>query len=393
MLRIKGLLGVVCVAFSCGALALPQNEQLQMTSCLASKLPKTYPVLAENKNFKIIDVPFADVEAIVRIADQAHCGRFINVTDTLLQQKLAPKQAAQLLKQSARPKMRAVEADYEIRHMQTVERVMPKVDSAAIWQTLNRLTSFYNRSATKDTGVEAAQWIKSQVDDMALQNGRTDVETRFVATGSRYKQPSLVTVIGKDLKKPGIVIGAHMDTLDGRMPGAGDDGSGSAVVLEMTRVLLSNSYEQQRPVYIVWYAAEERGLVGSRFVVQDFIKNAISVAAAIQFDMSGYRSDPNDPAMWVYQDFTDSKLNHFVEKLIKTYVKVPVKHSECGYACSDHASWMAEGIPASFPCESSFEDHNPYIHTSADDLNLLSDDHLTHFAQLAVAFAMEMSMK
>lgn len=35
-----------------------------------------------------------------------------------------------------------------------------------------------------------------------------------------------MTVIGKDID-PGIVIGVHMDTLDGRMQGAGDGVSGS----------------------------------------------------------------------------------------------------------------------------------------------------------------------
>lgn len=389
----KTILGVVCLTLSLGVQALPQREQLQMTSCLAAKLPKPYLVLAENREFKIIDVPYADVEIIVGIADKANCGRFINVSRAFSKPGHAQAQARQLLQKVSKPQVRIHVEDYDIHHVKEIERVIPKIDSAAIWQTLNHLTGFYNRSANQKTGVEAAQWIKDQVDFMALAGGRSDVETRYVATGDQYLQPSMVTVIGKDLKEPGIVIGAHLDTLDGRMPGAGDDGSGSAVILEMTRVLLSNAYQQKRPLYIVWYAAEERGLVGSQYVVQDFIARGIPVAAAIQFDMSGYRSHPEDKSMWIFQDYTDPKLNKFVEKLITQYVKVPVKYSECGYGCSDHASWMTAGIPASFPCETSFEDHNPYIHSPQDDLNLLNDEHMTNFAKLAVAFAMEMSMK
>ena len=83
-----------------------------------------------------------------------------------------------------------------------------------------------------------------------------------------------------------------MDTLDGRMPGAGDDGSGSSSVMEMARILLSSKINFKRPIYIIWYAAEERGLVGSQYVVEHFIDNSIPVKAAIQFDMTGYRVNP-----------------------------------------------------------------------------------------------------
>lgn len=82
--------------------------------------------------------------------------------------------------------------------------------------------------------------VEKTFDDMSETNGRTDTASFFVKTGSYYKQPSLVTVIGKDINAPAVVIGAHMDTLDGRMPGAGDDGSGSSSIMEMARVLLSS---------------------------------------------------------------------------------------------------------------------------------------------------------
>jgi leucyl aminopeptidase len=206
-----------------------------------------------------------------------------------------------------------------------------------------------------------------------------------------YKQPSLVTVIGKDIKAPAVVLGAHMDTLDGRMPGAGDDGSGSSSIMEMARVLLASKTSFKRPIYIIWYAAEERGLVGSQYVVEHFMEHKIPVKAAIQFDMTGYRVDAADPTMWVFTDYTDKGLSNYVAKLIETYVHVPVDYSKCGYGCSDHASWTEEHIPAAFPCESNFEDHNPYIHTSSDTMDLLSLEHMTNFSKLAIAFAIELA--
>ncbi|PWY56626.1 aminopeptidase [Legionella qingyii] len=371
----------------------PVHEQLQVPQCLAAKIATPYEVLAENKQFKIIDIAAADVDALTHLADETNCGRFVNVSHHIIGSLLeAKKQSAQrvLQKKTIKP-VQSQSTVYEIKHQDEVNAALQDVTPANIWNTLTKLTSFHNRSATKDTGVDAARWLKKTFDDMAQASGRTDTATFFVKTGTYYKQPSLVTVIGKDINAPGIVIGAHMDTLDGRMPGAGDDGSGSASIMEMARILLSSKTTFKRPIYIIWYAAEERGLVGSQYVVEHFMDNSIPVKAAIQFDMTGYRVDANDPTMWVFTDYTNENLSNFVAELISAYVQVPVAYSECGYGCSDHASWDEVGIPAAFPCESNFEDHNPYIHSSQDTMDRLSLDHMTNFSKLALAFAIEMA--
>lgn len=386
--------GLLLSNTSISAKAAPAYEQLQVPQCLAAKINPSYPILAQNHQFKILNVPVQDVQNLVLLSDQTHCGHFINISHKVQTAGVAPKHAAALLLQKTAKPARAKTAStpaYEIKHQQQVNGLIKEVVADNIWHTLTHLTSYPNRSSTKDTGVETAQWLKTQFEKMATEYGRTgDTQTYFVKTGW-YKQPSLVTVIGKDIKAPGVVLGAHMDTLDGRMPGAGDDGSGSSSLMEAARVLLSSKTNLKRPVYIIWYAAEERGLVGSQYVVEHFQKKSIPVKAAIQFDMTGYRVKADDPTMWVYTDYTDKGLNYFVANLIDNYLHVPVDYSKCGYGCSDHASWTEEGIPASFPCESNFEDHNPTIHTSSDTMERLSLEHMTNFSKLAVAFAVELA--
>jgi leucyl aminopeptidase len=363
-----------------------QTEKLKMPICLAAKLKKNYRVLAENSAFKILEVPSEDLETLVHLADesQENCGHFVNLSNRLSSSSKIEASKALLVK----PVSSNV---YEIKHQKAVNTALEQIDSANIWQTLIHMTAYPNRSATEKTGLLTAKWLKAQFDRLVLATGREDTVAYFVDTGAPYQQPSLVTVIGKNLKRPGIVIGAHMDTLSGLMPGAGDDASGSATIMEMARILVESNHAFKRPIYIIWYAAEERGLVGSQQVVSDFLAKGIPVKAAIQFDMTGYRHDENDPTMWVYKDYTDPNLNHFIAKLIKTYVGVPVGYSKCGYGCSDHASWMAEGIPAAFPVETSFAEHNPFIHTPEDRMSLLNTEHLTNFTKLALAFAIELA--
>lgn len=387
--------GLVLSGNSMSAVNQPTHEQLQVPLCLAKKITKPYAVLAENKQFKILNVPSNDLDNLHLLADKVNCGHYVNVSHKIKGDALAAKKKAAnvfLQKKSLKFTKSAplTAASYEIKHQDAVNSLIKTVVADNIWQTLTHLTSFDNRSATKETGVAAADWLKSQFERMAVEYGRNDTATFFVKTGW-YKQPSLVTVIGKDIKAPAIVLGAHMDTLDGHMPGAGDDGSGSSSLMEAARVLLESKTTLKRPVYIIWYAAEERGLVGSQYVVQHFQENSIPVKAAIQFDMTGYRVDANDPTMWVFTDYTDKGLSNFVAKLIDTYLHVPVDYSSCGYGCSDHASWTEEGIPAAFPCESNFDEHNPYIHSSSDTMELLSLEHMTNFSKLAVAFAIELA--
>lgn len=384
--------GSICASVQLFAANNPIHEQVQIPQCLAEKITVPYDVLAENSQFKIIDLPASYLDRLSYLADEVHCGRFVNVSHrfkaTLTSVK--KKAAQKLLEEKHTKSVQNNTLTYEIKHYNEVNAALKTLVPDNIWQTLVHLTSYHNRSATKNTGLETANWLKSTFEAMALTYGRTDTATYFVSTGS-YKQPSLVTVLGKDIKAPGIVLGAHMDTLDGRMPGAGDDGSGSSSVMEMARILLSSDLKFKRPIYIIWYAAEERGLVGSQYVVEYFKKKSIPVAAAIQFDMTGYRVDPQDPTMWVFTDYTDKKLSNYVAKLIDTYVHVPVDYSICGYGCSDHASWSDANIPAAFPCESNFEDHNPNIHSASDTMDLLSLEHMTNFSKLALAFAIELA--
>lgn len=380
--------GLVLASTSLMASSLAVYEPLQMPQCLASHLGKQYELLAENSEFKVLKVPAAEVESLVLLADQVHCGHFVNLSAKINAHQSWSLQAQQILAQKA--VLPTAQLDYPLTHQAQVNPLLSQINSAAIWDTLTHLTSYPNRSATKQSGVDAAKWLQAQFEQMAREYGRTDTDTFLVKTG-RYKQPSVVTVIGKDIKAPAVVLGAHSDTLDGRMPGAGDDGSGSASLMEAARVLLSSRTPLKNPVYIIWYAAEERGLVGSQYVVDYFQSHAIKVKAAIQLDMTGYRVQADDPTMWVFTDYTDKGLSQFVAQLIQTYIKVPVAYSRCGYGCSDHASWTEIGVPAAFPCESNFEQHNPYIHSSSDTMALLNLEHMTHFSQLALAFAIELA--
>lgn len=369
-------------------------------NCLLNDASIAKQTLAKTNQLRLIKT---DENGINRLIDaknklRGKCGGFMDVTQAYSNRAKSGLHSEQRFLDSYENTKRSSLKDtdsssYQIKYSSKVNQLLNTLNPQNMWDDLTKLTSFENRYSKDDNGAKAAAWIKSQVETMAQNAGRDDVTVSYVATGSNYKQPSVVAKFG-DSTEPGIVIGGHMDTLGGfwgnRMPGADDDGSGSVTVLEVARVLLNSGQHFKKPIYFVWYAAEEMGLVGSQYVVADFKKNNIPVDAVAQFDMTGYRYH-NEPTMWLMDDYVNKDLTAFTETLINTYVKQPVKHSRCGYACSDHASWTQGGFKSVMPFESEMNRDNPDIHSSRDTMDNLSLDHMTSYAKLGVAFAVELA--
>jgi leucyl aminopeptidase len=363
--------------------------------CLIKTITAPFKTLSVKQDYALIKLNTLGFNQLIagKANQTTPCGGFVNVSDAFQAQLANEHNLSEFMSRYIPQSFTTTQsAHYGISHSKEVNQLLSTLNPDQMWKNLTKLTSFTDRYSKSDNGVKAALWIKSQVEAMAKENGRTDVTAYTVKTGTQYKQPSVVIKIG-DSKEPAVVIGAHMDTLQayfGNMPGADDDGTGTVTVLELARVLLSSNLHFKKPIYLIWYSAEEMGLVGSQYVVADFKKQKIAVEEVMHFDMTGYAAK-NDPTMWLLSDNTNKELTTYLETLIKTYVKKPFKYTTCGYACSDHATWTSNGYKAACPFEAEFGKYNPYIHTSQDTMSVISLDHMTDFTKLAIAFTAELA--
>ncbi len=386
-------------AMHCATYAEPLSTQHTVVTpkCLLKNVNATYTTLASSKNLTLLETNDAGIDSLIEAKQHrtASCGGFMDVTHAWknYSKKLnAGHNAKTFLSDYETAPKTSLAPSYSIKYPAEVVALIKQSNPHNMWTRLQALTSTYkDRYSRSDNGLKVAYEIKAEVEAMAKNNGRTDVSAYVIGTDG-YKQPSVVVKIGTSTQ-PGVVIGAHMDTLSSMFenkPGADDDGTGTVTVLEVARTILSSGMHFNKPVYLIWYAAEEMGLVGSQYVVDDFKKKNIPVAAVMQLDMTGY-AYKNDLTMWLYDDYTNKELTAYVETLINTYVKAPVKHDKCGYACSDHASWTQKGYSAVMPFEASFKTDNPDIHTSRDTMEKLSLAHMTDYSKLALAFAVELA--
>lgn len=153
-----------------------------------------------------------------------------------------------------------------------------------------------------------------------------------------------------------IVIGAHYDHLgyggSGSLAftvkkeihnGADDNGSGTAVLVEVARQLSLRHARQPlgRRVVCIAFTAEESGLIGSERYVRDPLIPLNQTVAMLNMDMVGRLRDEK---LTIYGTGTASEFDALVDQLGMKHAFV-VNKKPGGFGPSDHASFYERGIP------------------------------------------------
>ncbi|MFE0578415.1 MULTISPECIES: M28 family metallopeptidase [unclassified Streptomyces] len=135
-----------------------------------------------------------------------------------------------------------------------------------------------------------------------------------------------------------LMSGAHLDSVTSGA-GINDNGSGSAAVLETALAVSRAGLQPTKHLRFGWWGAEELGLVGSKYYVNNLPSaERAKFAGYLNFDMIG---SPN-PGYFVYDD------DPTIEQTFKNYfagLGVPTEIETEGDGRSDHASFKNVGIP------------------------------------------------
>jgi hypothetical protein len=189
-----------------------------------------------------------------------------------------------------------------------IKKMVDEISKDRLEQSVRKLVSFHTRhsmSEQNDTslGIGAAwNWIKAEMDkNIPASEGRLDVKfEEYTAGGKGQRIPHLIklknvvaTLKGTD---PGddriILISAHLDsraTIDndstGYAPGANDDGSGVAAILELLRIVSARKFSAT--IVFMAVSGEEQGLYGAKFMAAKAKKENWNIIAMINNDMIG----------------------------------------------------------------------------------------------------------
>jgi leucyl aminopeptidase len=281
-----------------------------------------------------------------------------------------------------------------------VNKIIEKIDLKKIEEQLTKYSSFHNRYFNSQYGVDAAEWLYEQIKQAIRDSGNPLATVRYVRH-TAWAQPSIIVSLPGIIRGQTVVIGSHLDSVisndrgAGRAPGADDNGSGSLMLLDNLRAMLTDPRiadgDHRNTLEWHWYSAEESGLLGSQNIFAQYAALDMQVVAMLNQDMVGFPGRDGVPRFGLITDNTDPAQNEYMKVLIGEYTDIPYEESTCGYGCSDHASANRHGYPSSFVFEAPFGNHNPHIHTPNDTMAHVSFDHVFQHAKLAAGFMYELA--
>jgi aminopeptidase YwaD len=187
-------------------------------------------------------------------------------------------------------------------------------------------------------------------------------------------RPATNVVADKAAARPGapsVVIGAHLDSVPAG-PGANDNGSGSAMVLELARVLAAR--DEPFAFHFALFGAEELGLYGSHHYVESLTDaERGAMRAMINLDMVGVGD------AWRFGG-TDDLVQRALEASSDMGERgLPLRGPQSGG--SDHASFLAAGLPALFI----YRVEDPNYHQAGDRPELVDANALGQAGAIALA--------
>ena len=171
-----------------------------------------------------------------------------------------------------------------------IEKVISDVSPSAMKNTISDLVSFKTRYPYEKQ-LEVADYLHERLKKYLTM---TDFH-KYEYWGVDWKNV-VGTIPGKGHSEEIVIVCAHLDSKSSKRlvyaPGADDNGSGCAAVLELARILSNHSFE--KTIKFIIFSREETGQNGSKAYLKEIDRNKEKIVAALNLDMIAYGSDNED---------------------------------------------------------------------------------------------------
>lgn len=240
-----------------------------------------------------------------------------------------------------------------------IQQMVDSVNVDSIWQNISTLQAM-ERYTSNSQAIESSNYLKNYFIKLGYDS------VYFHNWHSGWIPNVIAVKYGKQFPDEIYVAGSHYDVYTNGAPGADDNGSGTASVMEMARVISAANYK--RTVKLIAFSGEEMGLLGSAAYASQAASSGENILGMINMDMIAYvaAGDPIDVDLLKNTASTD--LANFYIGASQMYVpSLSIVNGYLTGGTSDHASFWNNGFQAIFPFEDS-DHYSPYIHSSSDVL-------------------------
>ena len=241
-----------------------------------------------------------------------------------------------------------------------ISSLLNEINGDSIGSFIQHLQVYGTRECVTPQAVLAQNWLR----DKLISYGYS-VSIQDFPQLTNSSDNVIASLPGNLLPNEYIVIGGHYDSFSGSSdaPGADDNASGTAGVLEIARVLSQHVFD--RTIVLCCWSAEEYGLYGSTQYAGLAANAGMNILGYLNLDMCGYLYGTTYRTNVVGSAASQPLLDLYAQ-VCNMYVPsldVTIGGSIPGY--SDHVSFNNVGYMGIFP----FEDVNhysPYIHSPQD---------------------------
>ncbi|MBR4391155.1 MAG: M20/M25/M40 family metallo-hydrolase [Bacteroidales bacterium] len=258
-----------------------------------------------------------------------------------------------------------------------IRTLMDQVSVDSIQVTIEHLQSYHTRRWNSKMVYQVQDWLYNSYGKLGFDSVYFH-DFPVLYQDNLYETSDNVIAFKRGLLYPDeyVVCGAHYDSynkFDGdpellRAPGADDNASGVAGVLEIARLLSHCTFE--RSVIFIDFAAEEIGLYGSAAYAHDCAEQLMDIVAYFNLDMIGYLEEGSDIHAHLLYTGQDAPLASYVFDFSHVYYPdMRIRQGWLSNGDSDYSSFNRNGYPAIHI----FEDTNhssPFIHTPDDILGI-----------------------
>lgn len=268
-----------------------------------------------------------------------------------------------------------------------ITQAVAAVSQTSIQDYIQTLQDFTTRNSLTTGAQNAATYIKNTFESFGL-----TTTTQSFADG--YSKNVIATLPGV-ISNRTYIICAHYDatagspyTPESEAPGADDNGSGAAAVLEAARVITKYFEDEDlvSGIKFICFSGEEQGLLGSKHYAQ----NATDTKGVINLDMIAY-VDASPESLEVYGNANSQNLVDDFKDIEDHYCGLETrKRIDASMVYSDHSSFWDQGYKALLGIEDFFPP-NPYFHTTDDVIDHLTLSFEKEVVQASVAAILELA--
>jgi aminopeptidase YwaD len=270
----------------------------------------------------------------------------------------------------------------------TVARIVSLVSQDSLTRTIRDLQDFGTRYSYRPKCESAAFYLRTRLTDLGY---TVRLDTYYLTSPTTRSFNVEATLDGTAAPESIVIACSHYDSYSTNFdsaPGANDDGSGTAAVIELARVLKQAQFRLS--VKFLCFSGEEQWMKGSyHWVDSTATIESLIIPGVYNLDMFGYTAyDTN--MLYVTRNTASLSLGMLAESANVWYdIGLQVVNFLDEDCAGDNAPFWEHGYKAVFACEDSewgiWRGSDPYYHTPGDTIGNVRMGQVLRTTQLASA--------